>query len=362
MIQHTHTYSCPIIGREERKNMAKYFTFYERTKIETLLENGVKPVEIAEQLNRSFTAVYREIKKGTVVQKDTNLKLYTKYLADAGQRKQDKKGHNKGAKTKLKNEISTLKKIQNLVIKEKSAPYAISVILGRADGCTPICTGTIYSYIHKGIIPDVTDKDLTYKTKKKKNKDREHTRIRYQKSGAKSIEDRPKEVKDRTAYGNWEMDTVYSGKDKSKSCLLVLTERMTREERIYKIKDRTAQSVLDKINEIEKEIGTDNFKNIFKTITADNGGEFALHTDIEKSCVTDTQRTALYFCHPFASCERGSNENANKLIRKYIKKGEDIGNYTDGQIKEIEDRINNYPRRLFGGLSTNEYKRMLGIA
>lgn len=342
--------------------MAKYFTFYERTKIETLLENGVKPVEIAEQLDRSFTAVYREIKRGMTEQIDTNLKPYKKYFAETGQRKQDKKGHNKGAKIKLKNEISTLKMIENLVIGEKSAPYAISVVLGRTDGCTPICTGTIYNYIHKGIIPNVTDKDLTYKTKKKKTRDKGHTRIRYQKSGAKSIEDRPKEIKDRTAYGNWEMDTVYSGKDKSKSCLLVLTERMTREELIYKVKDRTAQSVLDKINDIEKEIGTDNFKNIFKTITADNGGEFALHTDIEKSCVMDIQRTTLYFCHPFASCERGSNENANKLIRKYIKKGEDIGNYTDGQIKDIEDRINNYPRRLFNGLSANEYKRICNVS
>lgn len=342
--------------------MARYFTFYERTKIETYLEQGLTPIEIAERLGRSFTAVYREIKRGMTEQIDTNLKPYKKYFAETGQRKQDRKGHNKGAKVKLKNEISTLETIEKLVNEEKFAPYAISVILGRTDGCTPICTGTIYNYVHKGIIPNVTDKDLTYKTKKKKDKDREHTRIRYQKSGAKSIEDRPEGIKDRTAYGNWEMDTVYSGKDKSRTCLLVLTERTTREELIYKIKDRTAQSVLDKINEIEKEIGTDNFNNIFKTITADNGGEFALHTDIEKSCVTDTQRTTLYFCHPFASYERGSNENANKLIRKYIRKGEDIGAYTDGQIKEIEDRINNYPRRLFGGLSTNEYKRVLGIA
>lgn len=341
--------------------MAKYFTFYERTKIETLLEQKLKPESIAETLNRSITAVYREIKRGTVKQLDTNLKPYTKYLADVGQRKQDKAGHNKGAKIKLKNEISTLRVIENLIIGEKYAPYAISVTLRRTQAHTPVCTGTIYSYIHKGIIPNVTDRNLTYNVKKKKKIDKNHKRIRYQKSGAKSIEDRPWEVKDRTCYGNWEMDTVYSGKDKSKACLLVLTERMTREERIYKIKDRTASSVLKKINEIEKEIGIYSFRNTFRTITADNGSEFALHIDIEKSCLTDAQRTVLYFCHPFCSSERGSNENANKLIRKYIGKGEDIGKYTDRQIKEIEDRINNYPRRLFNGMSANEYKRMCGM-
>lgn len=341
--------------------MAKYFTFYERTKIETLLEHKAKPEEIAKELNRSVTAVYREINRGTVEQLDTHLKPYTKYLADVGQQKQDKAGHNKGAKIKLKNDISTLKMIENLVIGEKYAPYAVSVTLRRTEAHTPVCTGTIYSYIHKGIIPNVTDKNLTYNVKKKKKSDNEYKRIRYQKSGAKSIEDRPKEIKERTKYGDWEMDTVYSGKDKSKTCLLVLTERMTREERIYKIKDRTADSVLKKINEIEKEVGTYNFRNTFRTITADNGSEFALHIDIEKSCVADAQRTVLYFCHPFCSSERGSNENANKLIRKYIKKGEDIGQYTDSQIAEIENKINNYPRRLFDGMSTNEYKRMQGI-
>lgn len=342
--------------------MPKYFTFYERTKIETMLENRMNPKEIAKQLNRHYTAVYREIKRGTVEQLDTNLNPYTKYFADAGQRIQDKNGHNKGAKIKLKNENSTLETIRKLVIEEKAAPYAISVILGTSEGHTPICTTTIYSYIHKGIVPNVTDADLTYKVKKKTKKDREHKRIRYQKSGAKSIEDRPENIKDRTEYGDWEMDTVYSGKDKSKECLLVLTERQTREERIYKIKDRTAKSVLDKINEVEREMGAEKFSDTFRTITADNGSEFALHADIEKSCITDGARTALYFCHPFASCERGSNENANKLIRKYIKKGEDIGNYTDEQIMEIENRINSYPRRLFDGMSTNEYKHAIGIA
>lgn len=342
--------------------MAKYFTFYERTKIETLLENGYKPKEIAEQLNRSFTAVYREIKRGTVVQKDTNLNLYTKYLADAGQRLQDEKGHCKGAKIKLKNDFETVRAIEKLVIEEKSAPYAISVILGHSESHTPICTGTIYSYIHKGLIPNVSDSDLTYNTQKKKKKDKEHTRIRYQKTGAKSIEERPKEIKDRLTYGNWEMDTVYSGKEKSSACLLVLTERMTRQELIYKIDDRTAQSVLEKINEIEKEMGHDIFKKTFKSITADNGSEFAMHLEIESSCLQVGKRTELYFCHPFASCERGSNENANKLIRKYIKKGEDIGKYTDEEINEIENKINNYPRRMFNGLSSNEYKRLCGVA
>lgn len=150
--------------------MAKYFTFYERTKIETYLEQGIKPVEIARRLERSFTAVYREIKRGMTQQLDTHLKPYQKYFAETGQRIQDKKGHNKGAKIKLKNEKPTLEMIEKLIIEEKAAPYAVSVLLSRSESHTPICTGTLYSYIHKGIIPNVTDKDLAYKVKKKKKK------------------------------------------------------------------------------------------------------------------------------------------------------------------------------------------------
>lgn len=178
----------------------------------------------------------------------------------------------------------------------------------------------------------------------------------------KSIEDRPEEIDLRDIYGHWEMDTVYSGKDKSKSCLLVLSERMTREELIIRLKDRTAQSVLDAINAMESKIGYDRFRTVFKTITCDNGVEFSRHKELELSSTCVGVRTQVYFCHPYCSCERGTNENQNKLIRKYIPKGADIGDYTDERIKEIENLINNYPRRLFGGLSANDYKRICNVA
>ncbi|MDE7205614.1 MAG: IS30 family transposase, partial [Lachnospiraceae bacterium] len=111
----------------------------------------------------------------------------------------------------------------------------------------------------------------------------------------------------------------------------------------------------------ERKLGAKTFRNKFKTITADNGTEFALHKEIERSCINAGFRTTIYFCHPYCSSERGTNENTNKLIRKYIPKGADIGKYTSTQIKEIENTINNYPRELFGGLSTNEYKTLCNI-
>lgn len=339
--------------------MPKYFTLYERMKIETLLESGFKPKEIAEKLNRSLTAVYREIKRGTTIQLDTNLKPYKKYLADVGERKMKEAGHNKGVPLKIKNDFSTLKTVEKLIKEERYSPYAVSVSLTASRARTTLSKGTIYNYIYGGIFLNLTKDDLIYKTKKKKEK--KEKRIEYDKTGKKSIEERPKDILKRDIYGHWEMDTVYSGKDRGKTALLVLSERMTREELIIKIRDRRAETVLKAINKIEKELGTDAFKKKFKTITADNGKEFSLHKEIEHSSLMAGMRTQLYFCHPYCSCERGTNENTNKLIRKYIPKGADIGKYSNADIKEIENKINNYPRFLFGGLSSNEYKRLCNI-
>lgn len=339
--------------------MPKYFTLYERIKIETLLGQKKTPKEIALILGRHYTSVYREIKRGTTVQLDTNLKPYKKYLADVGERKMKEAGHNKGVSLKIKNDFSTLRTVEKLIREERYSPYAVSVFLTASDAHTTLSKGTVYNYIYGGIFLNLTKDDLIYKTKKKKSK--KEKRVEYDKTGKKSIEERPTDILKRDMYGHWEMDTVYSGKDKSKAALLVLTERMTREELIVKIPDRRAESVLKAVNRLERRYGSKKFRQKFKTITSDNGSEFALHKEIEHSVLTAGMRTRLYFCHPYCSSERGSNENANKLIRKYISKGADIGKYSNSDIKAIENKINNYPRLLFGGLSSNEYKRLCEI-
>ena len=162
----------------------------------------------------------------------------------------------------------------------------------------------------------------------------------------------------RNNYGNWEMDTVYSARG-DKACLLVLSERMTRQEIVIKVKDRTSASILQGLDKLEKSMGAPCFRKTFVTVTADNGVEFSDWKSIERSSLNKKKRTDLYFCHPYCSGERGTNENINRMIRRWIPKGDDIGLYSVEEIKQIEDWINDYPRKIFNGLSSNEYRAKL---
>ena len=149
------------------------------------------------------------------------------------------------------------------------------------------------------------------------------------------------------------MDTV-KGKRTSRSSLLVLTERKTREELIYKLEENCAEAVVQVIDALEEQF-KEKFKDVFKSITCDNGTEFSFGDLIEKSKLNEGNRTSLYYCHPYSSFERGSNEVDNKMIRRHIPKYTCFDNKLVEDIKGIETWINNYPRKMF------EYKSSLEL-
>ena len=228
-----------------------------------------------------------------------------------------------------------------------------------------MCETTLYKYIHLGLIPGVSDKDLYIKAnkKKKKKKDDDGSRPCYRKPPEKSIIHRPAEIKARGVYGHWEIDTVYSGQCcKNKTALLVLTERKTLEEYYISIADRTLNSVISALDHLESSLGHEAFREKFKTMTADNGVEFGDASLIERSAtVPGKDRTQVYFCHPYSSWERGQNENQNRFVRRWVKKGGDLSAYTPEEWQMITDWVNDYPRRKFNGMSAREYKESLGI-
>ena len=142
------------------------------------------------------------------------------------------------------------------------------------------------------------------------------------------------------------MDTVVSARP-CKKVLLVLSERMSREEVVRQLVDKSAASVVRALDDLERRYG-EMFPIIFKSITCDNGTEFADCEGMEQSCLREGEkRTKFYYCHPYSAYERGTNENINKMIRRFAPKGTSFEDLTDEQVAQIEEWVNNYPRGIF---------------
>ena len=154
-----------------------------------------------------------------------------------------------------------------------------------------------------------------------------------------SITDRPVKIEDRQEAGHWEGDTIVSGKRTGgKSALAVNQERTTRLLAGRLMPNLKPNSFTSATNDMLAN------KKAF-SLTLDNGIENKQHKDI-----TDSQGIPLpvFFCDPYASWQKGGVENANKMLRRYLPKGCDLGNYTQEQIDDYVAKINNKPRRCLG--------------
>ena len=175
------------------------------------------------------------------------------------------------------------------------------------------------------------------------------------KPAGRSIEERPEHINNRSTFGHWEMDSVESCQGVSNT-YIVMTERKTRWELIIPSPDKTAASVVAAIDRLEAKYG-DLFPKVFRSITCDNGCEFADAAGIERSASGKGARTEVYYCHPYRPSERGSNENQNGLIRRHVPKGTDLSTISDEETKRIEAWLNNYPRKMFGYLCSEQLFR-----
>ena len=149
------------------------------------------------------------------------------------------------------------------------------------------------------------------------------------------------------------MDCV-EGKKGSKRTLLVMTERVTRHEIAIPMRDQTAASVVDALDRLERKYGVRRFKQVFQSITVDNGHEFMDCAGMERSITGRGERTHLYYCHPRYPGERGSNEKQNQMIRWFFPKGTDFRKVSARSIQKAIDWINNYPRRILDWHSSAE--------
>ena len=143
-------------------------------------------------------------------------------------------------------------------------------------------------------------------------------------------------MKNRQTFGHWEPDTVVSGRGKSKGCLATFVERKTRFYWAIALKNRTAAEMQRAIKELRKAFG----EGVFKRYTVDRGKEFACYPEIETQLMVP-----VYFADPYSSWQRGSNENANGLLREFYPKGTDLAKVSEPELNQILDLMNQRPRK-----------------
>lgn len=333
----------------------KHITERERYKIEGYLESRLRAKEISLKLGIHISTVYREIKRGTVVRIKTDLRKHKVYRANAAQRDYESRVSNRERSLKIGKDRKLEAYIRHRIEKKRYSPDVITGLIKRESVSFKgkICTKTLYNYIERGVFSGISNANLWEKRKRKKKKYKSVQRISLRNKMSRSIEERPVEINSRLEYGHWEGDCV-KGKRSSKESLFVLTERKAREQIILKIKGAVQSEIRRVIDGLERKYGWI-FKEKFKSITFDNGGEFLDWESIEKSFLNRREtRTITYYAHPFSSWERGTNENQNRMIRRFIPKGRDIAKISDREIKRIENWMNSYPRKILDYKTPNE--------
>lgn len=329
----------------------KHLTRTARLQLETMLNLGLPKKTIAEKLNVHISTIYREIKKGEYTHLDSKTWITDiKYSSDISERKYRENLKNKGAQIKLGKDYALAEYIERRIVDDKLSPGAVLGEIKKKGLSfdTTISINTLYSYIERGYFGRLTVKHLPIKEKKK---DTKRKVVAKRAPRGTSIERRPIEILERRTFGHWEMDCVCGC---SNSVLLVLTERLTRKEIIIPMINQKADSVVSCLNGLERSYGK-NFKRVFKSITVDNGSEFSDFKGLEKSVYgKNSKRTSVYYCHPYCSSERGTNERINREIRRLIPKGSDLSKYTVEEIKTVENWVNDYPRQVLGYATSRE--------
>lgn len=334
----------------------KHFKIGERYKLEAFLRVGLKRREIAERLGKSLSTISREIKRGLVNQLNSDLSEKEVYMADHADREYREKQGNKGRPIDIESDHNLIKHIEYKIKKEKYSPAAVmgEIIQKGLIFKNKPCVKTLYNYIHSGVFSEIGERDLVY-VRSFKRKYRKVGKTR-RKVALKSIEDRPQAADKRTEYGHWEIDIVKSILG-DRSCLLTLSERLTRQEIIIPLEACRVEEVDKALTNLEKKIGR-YFSKIFKSITADNGSEFLDWETLEASKLNPgKKRTTMYYAHPYSSYERGTNENSNRIIRRFLPKGTRMAEVTAEMIKKIQNWMNNYPRGIFNYQTANDIIR-----
>ena len=211
---------------------------------------------------------------------------------------------------------------------EQIARYAPEVTVG---------CGTIYRWLYQGLLAKGDLRCLRQKGKRKKVRE---TRGRF--TVGRRIEERPAAVETRQTFGHWEMDTIVSSRGKSKGCLVTLTERKSRYLLAVPMPDRRSGTVATAVETLMEQYP----RGVFESITVDRGKEFACFPALEARGVP------VYFADPYAAWQRGTNENANGLLREFFPKGMDLARLSQQEVDYVIGLIHRRPRNCLHGKTT----------
>ena len=341
-----------LLNYNKKSKKYKHITYSERTMIETWYNQDHKSKkEIAELLHKSERTIRREINRGMVDVRGYLWEEKKEYSAMVAQEKYEYGMTSKGPGLKLDSDIKLVKHIEREIVKEKKSPEVVSKQLKENGFEIKISGRTIRNAIKSGLVFNkIKQGKIIYK--KEYNNKNKNKRVSKMIPAEKSIEYRPKEATLRKVYGYWEGDLVV-GKQGTKTVLLTLSERMTRQEIIMKLPNKETKTIAKALDRLERRYGA-KFYRIFKSITFDNGVEFMGYKGLEKSCLRKKKRTEIYYAHPYCSGERGTNENNNRLIRRWIPKGSSMKWVPQIYLDDICFEINTMPRKIFDFKSSCE--------
>lgn len=329
----------------------KHLTYNDRLIIDRMLRNGFNKKEIALAIGCSLRTIYYELSRSTYVHTNDDLTEEVRYNPEGAETRYRQSLKEKGLPPKIKSDPKLCEYIEYMICEQRYSPAAVVAVLKPIASSFTVTVKshvTIYNAIRRGDFDNITLKKLPRRGKHGTGK--KSIKVQKRASAGTSIEKRPEEIKTRETFGHWEMDCVI-GKQGNKKTLLVLTERKTRYEHLEVLKSHTVEEVVKALNRVERKCGSDFYK-IFKSITCDNGTEFSDPERIEESKYRKGDRFDLYYCHPRAPSERGSNENCNLLIRRWYPKGSDFDKtVTNANVKDVSFWINTYPRSIFDGES-----------
>lgn len=337
--------------REDNREKRTYqhLSMIERGKIEALWREGHGVSAIAEKVGRNKSTISRELKRGTVKQrvrtkylsKKPDYPEYTEtyeYYADTGQTLYERNRLRSRKPLKLGQCFEFIQYADRQMLQKKWSP---EVVCGRAvleekfEKYTMVCAKTLYDYIDKGRLK-TKNIDLWLKVRRKpKTKAPQRTN---KKILGMSIEERPKEIRDRHNFGHWEADSVI-GKASDQAAISTVVERKTRFQIAGKLGGKGAKDTDAAIKALLSQYPKNG---VFRSFTADNGNEFTGLSDALQG-IAD-----VYFCHPYSSWEKGTNERHNGLLRRHIKKGRSIDALDAEVIQQAADWNNALPRKILG--------------